>query len=149
MNTRSINRPLYSLDVDHAVRRFLDAFAACRKECVGREIEYPGRSAIDQKWVSKVDGKEWTFSAFAYQVLSFDVELDGWLTAAPSFTESEQHTLAYLPKFRQLLRECESQALVDRNADIQPLIAQALEMFDLWENCLRSRMKEAHFAGQS
>jgi len=76
----------------------------------------------------------------AYKYLSFDVELDGWLTDAPELTESERRYLSWLPVLRTLLAECEAQARVDGNQAILPLISRTRGLLDRWETCIVSRL---------
>ncbi|MHC4399029.1 MAG: hypothetical protein ACYTG0_05045 [Planctomycetota bacterium] len=143
MHIYEINRPLFSLPDAHPAHRFLRAFIRCRRQCVGREIALPGdeHDALDQEWYSSTDDRTWTFSAFAYTFLSFDVELDGWLTDSPHLTETEKGVLDKLPYLRALLSECETAAVDDKNADILTMIEQVRSLFDLWENCITARLE--------
>ena len=93
---------IHDLPDAHPARRFLKAFAECRRQCVGRELD---PEPIDQSWESAIDGKTWTFSAFAYAFLSFDVVLDDWTPNAPRLTRSKVDALATIPIARALLEE--------------------------------------------
>ncbi len=142
MHVYSINYPLFRLPDSHPAHRFLRAFITCREQCVGREFVLPGddHASVDQEWYSLADDRTWTFSAFAYTLLSFDVELDGWLTNAPHMTTSEAGVLDRLPYLRTLLGECEAAAVDNRNTEILAIIEQVRNLLDLWENCITTRL---------
>ena len=130
MQVDRLNREIFNLPESHPARRFLCAFIECRRNCVGRECS---DDPIDQEWFSECDRHAWSYSRFAYEFLSFDIVLDGWLTHAEKRTPDEQSWLVQLPRFRQLLNECKSAAECDNNRAIFPVIAQVLRMFELWE----------------
>lgn len=136
MHVKRINRPVFKLDDAHPAKVFLNAFIDCRSNCVGREL---GEPPIDQSWQSLTDGKAWSFSAFAYSVLSFDIELDGYLKSSPRLTESEVVDIQQIPLFRALMHECAAAAERDGNQDIVELTDEVLAMFSLWENYLEFR----------
>jgi hypothetical protein len=136
------NRPLFDLPDAHPAKRFLLAFIACREQCVGRESDWNGQTPIEQAWLSQVDGKQRTFSAFAYQYLAFDVELDGYLTAAPHLTESEEGALRGFPHVRSLMSECSAAARAADNRPMLELVSQVLGMLELWERAIRYRESE-------
>jgi hypothetical protein len=140
MRVRALNRPLFDLPSRHPARLFLEAFIKFRKECIGREIGSLGHKSIDQSWISRIDGKKWSFSTCMYTFFSFDVELDGWLSNSPHRTESEARVLANLPAMRALLEEGKEAALNDNNTDIVPMIDQGLVLLDLWEACVRRKL---------
>jgi hypothetical protein len=94
---------------------------------------------VDQQFVQP-DGRATTFSAFAYEYLSFDIVLDGWLTNAPQMTESEEACLKGLPRLRSMMIACKSQALIDANYRILPCVDQVLELIQLWEECIHERI---------
>jgi len=135
---KSINQPVLALDDLHPAKKFLHAFIECRWNCVGRELGQ-FEAPIDQEWKSASDGRVWTFSAFAYGVLSFDIELDGYLTSAPFPTESERWDLQNLPLHRSLMHECAQAARQSGNKDIIELTDEVLEMLSLWEGYLEFR----------
>ena len=141
MHIKRLNRPVFKLDDAHPAKRFLSAFMECRSDCVGRELDPPGQVPIDQEWKSASDGRVWTFSAFAYGVLSFDIELDGYLTNAPSLTESEKLDREHLPLHRSLMSECADVARQSGNREILELTDQVLEMLGLWEEYLTYRQE--------
>jgi len=143
MHVFEINRPLFTLPESHPAHRFLRAFITCRSECVGREIVLPNdvHEAVDQEWYSTADDRTWTFSAFAYMFLSFDVRLDGWLTDAPHLTESEKGILDKLPYLRTLLTECRTAAVDDKNTEVATMVEQVRGLLDLWENCITARLE--------
>jgi hypothetical protein len=143
MIVRKLNRPLFSLPDTHPARKFLEEFIACREFCVGKEIGTPSSPPVDQDWFSELEQKKWTLSAFAYSFLSFDVELDGWLSSAPQMTQSEIAALGTLPTLKILLSECERQAKLDENIAVLPLLARLNYLFDLWEKCILSRVKQS------
>jgi hypothetical protein len=133
------NAAIRGLPKEHPARRFLEAFLRCRKECVGREYPPPGIAPVDQAWFSAVDQKQWSFSKFAYMVLAFDLQLDGWVSNAPALTESERQSLECLPMLRVLMAECHEAAVKQNNSPMFPLIRQVQELLDLWEECIRAR----------
>jgi hypothetical protein len=113
--------------------------------CVGKEIEWPdvGNQSIDQSWFSAARCRQQSFSAFAYEFLSYDLILDGWLEMAPAPTESE---IGFLvddqPLMRVLLDECEEAADADGNSHILPLIRKAREFVDAYKDALLCRFTE-------
>jgi hypothetical protein len=142
MHVEQINRPIFELPDNHPTKRFLQAFINCYEQCVGRELDWPDQQPIDQCWTSRLDERTWTFSAFAYEVLAFDVELDGYLTAAPQLTGSELDALRNIPTLRTLMHECADAARASENQPIVDLTCVVLEMLDLWEQCIRYRERE-------
>ena len=98
-----LNRRVFDLDDVHPAKRFLIAFMRFRGECLEREADPPGLTPIDQQWQSPTDDREWSFSEFTRQYLSGDIELDGFLTSAPDWTESERKSLERLPRYRALM----------------------------------------------
>jgi hypothetical protein len=134
-----LNREILAWPADHPARRFLEAFIACRRDCVGRELTSNDSDTkpIDQAWESSTDGTRWTFSRFAYTFLSFDIVLEGWLSQAPTLTESEKANLAQLPLLTRLMAECRAAALSSGNTEIVALTKRVLETLNLWERCTR------------
>jgi hypothetical protein len=144
MQIKRLNREIFEWPADHPARKFLEAFIACRRECVGREVafENSARKPIDQKWESSTDGITWTFSRFAYTFLSFELVLDGWLSRAPTLTNSEKANLAQIPLLRRLMAECRAAAVTGGNTDIIMLTERVTEMLNLWERCTRYRLSQ-------
>ena len=143
MQVRRLNMPLFSLPPDHIAHRFLEAFIACRQNCVGREIAYEGSGVqpIDQEWTSTSDGRVRQLSAFAYEHLSFDLILDGWLSGAPELTVTECASLERLPYLTMLMTECHDACRKSNNATALALVEQILELLQLWESCIRARIQ--------
>src|ERR1700690_1722297 len=118
MHIARLNRPVLALDEAHPAKRFLTGFIECRRDCVGRELGSDKDLPIDQAWTSSLKSqawpfpserpysKDWTFSAFAYRFISFDIELDGFLSNAPHLTDSETNAARILPIYRALMHEC-------------------------------------------
>jgi hypothetical protein len=132
------NRPVLALDDVHPAKRFLCAFIECRWNCVGRALgQY--EAPIDQEWTSTTDGQRWTFSGFAYRILSFDIELDGFIQSAPYLTASEQEAEEQLPNMHLLMNECAQAARQSGNSDVIEPADQVLEMISLWEQYLSFR----------
>jgi len=146
MHIERLNRPVFKLDDAHPARRFLSAFIDCRTDCVGRELDPPGQVPIDQEWKSPSDGRVWTFSAFAYGFLSFDLELDGFITGAPYWTASEKWAQENLPRFHSLMDECGHAAKQCGNSKCLELVDKVVGMLKLWKDYLRYR--EESIAGQ-
>lgn len=136
MHVRRLNPKILKFPESNIARRFLDAFIECRRDCVGVEAS---DDPIDQTWVSPSEAKEWSYSAFAYKFLAFDVILDGWQSGAPEMTESERFYLTQFPRMRALLCECENAAVADNNPRLIPIIAKVSRMLDLWEQCIVQR----------
>lgn len=132
---------LRKLPADHPAARLLQIQAEARDVCVGREIDWPhvGIQGIDQSWQSKIDGKRWEFSAFAYIYLSYDLILDTWLELPPNLTEGEQKQLDELPRLFVLLDECEQAVSADLNTAMLPLVVKAKEYLRALQYALRSR----------
>lgn len=128
---------------DHPAVRALQIHAEARDVCVGKEIDWPhlGLVAIDQAWFSDLGFRELRFSAFAYQYISYDLFLDGWVESAPEATETELGFLGDLPRMRALLDECEQGAREEKNHGILPLVAKAREFFDALEQAILFRFR--------
>jgi len=139
MHIERLNQPVFELDDAHPAKRFLLAFIECRTECVGRELTPPDEVPVDQQWTSAIDGRLWTFSAFAYGFISTDIELDGFLATAPRWTESETWALAELPRYRTLMDECAQAANQCGNTDCLELVDIVARMLDLWDEYLSYR----------
>lgn len=130
---------------DHAAVRALQVHAEACDICVGKEIAWPqlGNRPIDQEWFSLTRLREQSFSALAYEFLSFDLVLDGWLEMPPHATEWE---CGFLTEddvvLRVLLDECERAAQDEGNEDILPLIAKAREYLDAFKQAVLFRFRE-------
>jgi hypothetical protein len=130
---------------EHSAVRALQVHAEACDDCVGKEIEWPdiGNRSIDQSWFSVRRRTQQSFSAFAYEFLSYDLILDGWLEMAPEPTESE---IGYMvddqPLMRALLDECQEAADADGNVEILPLIAKAREFVDAYNDAIVRRFND-------
>lgn len=131
------NRPLITLPKDHPAHAALIAHLACCRECVGREIPWPGHEAeaIDQQWHSTADGRVWSFSGFAYAFLSFDLVLDEWLE--PELPFDAKPTLAHIKKLVSMLDECEIVCRQDENTGLLNLIPIVRRFLACWETSVR------------
>jgi len=139
MHVYRLNRPLFDLADTHPARRFLEAFVECRRTCVGQELPYPFGQDCDQEWWSSVDNRTSTFSGFAYTYLSFDVELDGWLSNAPNRTESEKSMLDGIAHMCALMDECQEAARNARNNSVVEMTDTVKDMLKLWKDCIEER----------
>jgi hypothetical protein len=139
---------LRELPPDHPAVRTLQVHAEASDLCVGKEINWPHLNiiGIDQKWFSDVDFREWRFSDFAYQFISYDLVLDGWIESALEATEAELGFIEIIPKMRTLLDECEQAACEEKNSAILPLVAKAREFIDAFEGAIRYRAKQYGFS---
>ncbi len=134
-----MNRPVLGLDDSHPAKRFLNAFMDCRGNCVGREIDWGQGGGVDQQWRSAVDDRTRTFSSFAYECLSFDIELDGFLQNAKCLTESERCAVEALPHMTSMMYECAAAAREYGNDEVVEMTDDVLEMLRLWEAYLDFR----------
>ena len=100
-----MNRRILGLDDAHPAKRFLLAFEECLRDCGGCELGLY-ETPIDQEWTSATDGKAWTFSAFIYKHLAFDLSLDGFIEGANRLTDSELWAEQKLPLLFALMDEC-------------------------------------------
>jgi hypothetical protein len=141
MHVYRLNEPLFKLDADHIARRFLETFIQVRNQCMGRELD-----GIDQRWWSPTDKRYRTFSSFAYEHLSFDVQLDGWLSHSPEPTDSERAALRALPYSRALMRECREAAQAEQNLAVVNLTDLVLNMLELWEQSIETRLPARNWA---
>lgn len=139
------NEPLFVLPDSHPARKALIAHLLAAESCVGREIPWPGmvEAPIEQKWFSHIDQRNWTFSAFAYCFISFDLILEGWLAESKEITPFESSFLSELPRLRELLCECEQAAQAANNARIAPLIAVARDFFSAFEESIHARVGDS------
>jgi hypothetical protein len=136
MHVFTLNKPIFEFRPDHPARRFLEAFVRCRQDCVGREL-----GGVDQEWFSEALGRDYSFSSFAYEYLSFDVELDGWLQNAPDLTDSETAMLAVIPRIEELMVECTTVALAESNSEVVTMCKQVVHLCRLWTECIDSRLR--------
>lgn len=133
----------------HAAVRALQVHAETCDSCVGKEIEWPdGRNrSIDQSWFSARRCRQQSFSAFAYEFLSYDLILDGWLEMANAPTEREiRYLLNDQPLMRTLLDECEEAARADSNNEILSLIAKARDFMDAYDHALVRRFSDCRIS---
>ena len=133
----------------HPAVRALQLHGEACDFCVGKEIYWPQfkNEPVDQLWFSATRHKEQSFSAFAYEFLSYDLVLDGWLDLPPQPTASETTFLVKgLPLMRRLLNECQEAASVDGNTRILPLIQKAVEFVNTYEDALIVRFRECGIA---
>jgi hypothetical protein len=131
---------ILTLAAGHPAREFLCAFTDCLDRCGGCELglyEQP----IDQRWVSSLDGEEWTFSTFVYKYLAVDLLLDGFVANSDKWTTSESWALSGLPRFRILIAECTDAAARCGNADCLELTSLVTRMLDRWDEYLDFRRK--------
>jgi len=82
---------------------------------VGHEIEWPGQEAFEQQWQSRLIGRKFSFSTYAYCFLSFDLILEEWISRPPRVTEHERRLVAAIPLQETLLDECELAAKEQAN----------------------------------
>lgn len=138
-------RKVLSFPDSHPAKRFVEAFEACRSRCVGRDIDWPERPAIDQHWVSEVDRREWKFSQWAYIYLSYTLNPREWLEEynQPRLSASEEQFLQSLPHCLQLLDECSRAAAVQANHEIIEMVAMCREVFRLQQAAIEYRLRLA------
>lgn len=144
MHVRRLNRPLFNLPLEHPARRFLESFIACRKHCVGTELW-----DVDQLWYSQSNSRQMSFSGFAYKYLSFDIELDGWLTNAPELTDSERCYLDGIGQLEVLVQECLDAATKDQNAVVVEMCHEVSKMLVNWRECIEHRRLQLKMAGRT
>ena len=135
---------LREFSADHPAVRALQVHAEACDKCVGKEIDWPNLDtpAIDQVWFSDIESRECRFSAFAYQYISYDLFLDGWVETASEATETEIGFLEDIVKMRTLLDECENAARKDQNQAIIPMVTKAREFIDSLEHAIRFRFEK-------
>ena len=136
MHIFRLNKAIFDFAPDHPARRFLEAFVECRMNCVGKEID-----GLDQEWFSEADMRTHKFSSFAYEWLSFDIELDGWLHDAQEMTDSEKRALDGIPQMDGLMAECKAAAMVDHNSEMVTMCDQVLHTLELWAECINRRLQ--------
>lgn len=139
LRIHSKNNPLASLPDSHPAKRLIIAHAECRRDCVGREISWRGREAVDQDWDSEITGRHMTFSGFMYQHLSFDLVLELWLERV---SDCEKMGREYLPRLRGLLNECERAATIDHNHKIIDMVNQVRGYLNLWDEVITTRLQD-------
>jgi hypothetical protein len=124
--------------------RALQIQAEARDVCVGKEIFYKTlcNKIVDQDWYSRTRLTNQSFSAFAYEFISYDLVLDGWLSMLPVPTDSEKLYLSEdEPMMQLLLSECEEAAIDQNNTDILPMIEKAREFMAAYSNAIHCRFK--------
>ncbi len=128
----------------HIAVRTLRVHAEMRKVCVGRELRWSDRPnhVIEQEWFSRTRLKKQWFSSFAYEFLTYELLLDGWLTMPSQPTQFETlHLEKKHPLMRALMDECKKAATAEGNTDVLPLIAKVHEFLDLYEEATMCRFK--------
>ncbi len=128
----------------HPATRALTLHAEACDLCVGKEIEWPdqGNRAIDQSWFSKVRLKNQAFSSFAYEFISYDLILDGWLAMPSEPTKAELKHLEHDDGLiRSLLQECEFAGNECNNALILPLISTARDFVNAYTDAIEYRFQ--------
>jgi hypothetical protein len=136
---------LVRYDENHPAIRALQIHAEACDFCVGKEIDWPQSKEppVDQIWYSAVRQKKQFFSMFAYEFLSYDLVLDGWLELAPEPTDNESCFLVNdQPITRCLLDECRVAAISEGNTKILPLIQKALEFIEAYNLAILRRFEE-------
>lgn len=139
-----VNYPLLGkLPTEHPAVRALQAHAEADEVCVGKEINWPnlGIKGVDQAWFSTLNHRETRFSSFAYQYISYDLFLDGWVESVDGATQSELSFLNEVPQLKILLHECEGAARAEQNLDILPLVAKARQFLDALEHAILYRFE--------
>lgn len=126
---------LRDLPPEHPVVRALQIHAEARDVCVGKELDWPhlGVVGIDQVWFSETDSKQWRFSGFAYQYISYDMVMDGWVKPNSEAIRWERSILEQTATMKALLDECELAARTDKNDAMLPLIDKAKEYVSAFE----------------
>jgi hypothetical protein len=140
MHIRRLNQEALGLTENHPARRFLEAFIACRQDCVGKELPPPIGAGIDQRWYSPSDARDRTFSELMYAFVSFDIVLDGWRSAAAGLTDLERASERRFRRLRQLLVECDAAARTEGNLRIVEMVRQTFGMLDQWDAYLSARV---------
>jgi hypothetical protein len=135
---------LSELPASHPAKLLLLAHGQCRRDCVGREIEYHGHEeeAFDQEWESQLLERRFRFSSYAYAFISFELILDEWLTHPGYVTESEKLAVASIPFHSILLDECEQAAKEGGNVRILERLAQVREWLELRLLAIKARWIE-------
>jgi disulfide oxidoreductase YuzD len=134
MHVQKINKPVFNLSNTHPARVFLDQFIECRIACVGKEI-----AGIEQEWFSEIKSRKYRFSSFAYEYLSFDIELDGWLKQHEGLTDSERQSILLIPQIEALVDECKMAANNDKNDRILSLCDKIKAMLAAWKDYIAFR----------
>ena len=137
MCNEDLNPCVLALDHSHPAKRFLSAFVECRDNCVGLEIGPD--EPIDQEWESLTEGRDWTFSGFAYTFLSLDLLLDDFHQRVPCPNEANLNWPWNLPRVRSLMKECAAAARQNGNDEILEATDEVLKMFNLWDDYLKFR----------
>ena len=135
------NNPLRELPDSHSAKLALIAHAECRRDCVGRKIEWPERGceAFDQAWHSRLIGRRFSFSSYAYCFLSFDLILEEWITHPTAVTESEKRVVAAIRLQETLLDECERAARNEGNTRVLERVPQVRRFNELRLRAIRER----------
>jgi hypothetical protein len=135
MYVQEINKSLLALKHDHPARQFLEAFIACRMNCVGKELD-----GVDQEWFSTLENRRRRFSSVVYEHLAFDVELDGWLKDAQTMTESERQSLGAIRHLDTLVNECLDAAIAENNPPVVSMCREVLDMLGKWKVAIDVRL---------
>ena len=121
----------------HPVWVFLNEFISCQEMCIGIELL---NDDYDHLWFSEIEQKQVKLSSFIYTYLAFDIELDGWLTNAPSATSSEQEIILKIPHVRNLIQECNNSAKQNNHTSVLPYIDRIINLLEMWEDCIVFRL---------
>jgi hypothetical protein len=130
--------------IGHPATRVLTLHAEACDICVGKEIKWPdqGNIAIDQSWFSNVRLKKQAFSSFAYEFISYDLILDGWLAMSSEPTKAELNHLEHDDGLmRSLLQECEIAANECKNDRVLPMISTARDFLNAYTHAIKYRFQ--------
>lgn len=134
---------LRTLPRHHPAVLTLQLHAEARDQCVGREIQWPGREAeaIEFTWDSKHAEKTMQFSSFAYEFISFDLFQSEWIEMAPETTEEEYGYLETATQIEALMAECIEAAQADGNLQIVEMGRKATEFAAALREAVRLRQE--------
>lgn len=146
MRIHRANRAIMALAESHPLRRVLVAHDRARDVCVGHEIEWPDAPgcAVDQEWVSAIDGRRWKFSSFAYTFISYSLILSDWIDGPCPADQRVHDYVAELRRQQKLLDECEAAARFDSvggdaNERMLAMVAAARAYYDAYEAAIEWR----------
>jgi hypothetical protein len=95
-----------------------------------------------QQFYSEALDRRHSFSAFAYEVISFDLILEGWVNRPANLSDDEKWWLDVAPQLREQMQKCLAAAKADGNTEMFGLIDMVNEWFGLMDDSIRLRIRE-------
>ena len=98
--------------------------------------------AFDQSWQSRLVGRKFSFSAYAYCFIAYDLVLKEWVCRPSHVTDSEVALLTAIPHLNILLDECELVAKNGQNENVLERLPQIRRYNELQLQSIHRRLAD-------